>query len=260
MKRNIKFGLLICTCLSLLVSPVSVKAEETVPTVTFDGKKLVYSGYDASAWGEAFHDMYPGQSKTQKMLLVNASDKTVDFYMDTAVIQAFEDMEGAEGAAYQVSLTMEKDGEEFYLYGADDSHVAGTDSEGMYEITDGSLGETMLVSTMIPKESVPLYFSLKLDGESVGNSYQADAGEFEFVFSVAYDNRSVTQEELSEVIVTEKETRNVVVKTVNTVETLSAPITADNTVIWPALVFIGGGILLIIAGGHKRKIREKEDL
>ena len=93
-------------------------ADDTTPTAVFDGsEEIKYNYQDTNNFGNAFSDMLPGEDRAQEIVLKNTSDKTVDFFMRTEVLKAFEDTEQRSNAAYQITLTVTQGSETITIYG-----------------------------------------------------------------------------------------------------------------------------------------------
>ena len=212
----------------LLTFPLAASAKE-VPTVTFNGgSELVYGDDPAEELGDAFHDMLPGEVRSQEIRFANTSGKTVDFYMKTEVLKTLEAGQ-ADGAYYEVSLVTEQDGKKNVLFGNDDGtpeRIGGAGSQGLGKLNE-ELGTWLKTAELEPGNEAVLTFTVGLDGESTGNGYMDREAVFQYGFRAEY-----TEPET-------KETEKPPVKQV----TARSVFTGDtaNGAVW--------GIVLILAAG-----------
>jgi len=184
MKRGI-ISILLAACLALFLVPAALAAEQ--PTVTYDGSKISYNYANTNQFGTAFENMVPGETRTLEITLSNTSGEEANFFMDTAVIKAFEDAVKASGAAYQVTMDVVQDGNTTNIYGGSNGATVGGDKSGLYDL-NGNLNKTFLAAKIPAGKTAAVRMSVTLDGETNTNNYQALTGTFQFNFSVIKDD------------------------------------------------------------------------
>ena len=259
-KKIIAFGMILALMLGL--STIAYAAEET-PTVTFDGSEdIKYNYEDTDHFGTDFNDMQPGEERVQEMLLKNTSKKSVDFFMRTEVLKAFEDAKKASEAAYQISLTITRDGKTETIYGGNESDGTariGADENGLRDM-NGSLQEWLLVANLKPSRTATLKMTVLLDGESHTNDYQAADGTFQFEFRAGYDDAPPQTE-----IVTEKQADKIVHNKVITPGPVNKVVrqvkTGDDTPFEIWILAAGASLLVVILGivfGRKKEQNRAE--
>ncbi|NLU25356.1 MAG: hypothetical protein GXW99_11755 [Clostridiales bacterium] len=184
MKRGI-ISMLLIACLAAFLIPTALAAEQ--PTVTYDGNKISYNYTDTNQFGTAFEGMQPGEARTLEITLSNTSGETANFFMDTAVIKAFEDAVKANGAAYQVAMDVVQDGTATNIYGGTSGSTVGGNNNGLYDL-NGNLNKTFLAAKIPADKTAQVRLTVALDGETNNNNYQALTGTFQFNFSVIKDD------------------------------------------------------------------------
>ena len=183
-KRMLVLGMV----LSLLFGMSVTAYGADLPTATFDGSdEIKYNYSDLENFGSAFSDMLPGEERSQEIVLKNTGSQAAEFYMQTEVLRAFEEA-GAQGAAYTVSLSLEKDGEAIVIYGGETgATVGGADGRGLYDL-NGQMNEWVRVADLQPGKSASLFMTVLLDGESATNDYMGAEGTLQFEFRAGYDD------------------------------------------------------------------------
>ena len=258
-KKIIAFGMMLALLLSL--STIAYGAEET-PTVTFDGSEDIKYNYDdTDNFGTKFNDMQPGEERVQEILLKNTSNKSIDFFMRTEVLKAFEDAKKASEAAYQISLTITQDGKTETIYGGNESDGTariGADENGLKDM-NVSLQEWLMLVNLKPSKTATLKMTVFLDGESHTNDYQAADGTFQFEFRAGYDDAPPQTE-----IVTEKQADKIVTNKVTTPGPVNKVVrqvkTGDDTPVGFWLMAAGASLLIVIlAAVYGKKKKEKHD-
>ena len=180
-------------------------ADDTTPTAVFDGSdEIKYNYQDTNNFGNAFANMLPGEDRTQEIVLQNTSDQSVDFFMRTEVLKAFEDTEQRSNAAYQITLTVTKGADTTTIYGgaeADGSVRVGGDEQGLKNM-NGSLNDWLKLATLTKGENAVIRLQVYLDGESHSNDYQAAEGTFQFEFRAGYEEPTVIKQQNQDKVVT----------------------------------------------------------
>lgn len=106
-------GMLLALFLGMGTVSLAADAE---PTVTFDGKQIVYSNDNVTDFGDAFDNMLPSETRIQEIILKNADQRTVDFYMSAQVLKSLQEI-GENHAFYHVSLDLVQNGTSTRIYG-----------------------------------------------------------------------------------------------------------------------------------------------
>lgn len=240
----------------LLGMNTAVFAEET-PTATFDGsKEIKYNYSDTGNFGTAFEGMLPGEERTQEILLKNAYDRSVNFFLQQEVIQSFEDTVDASGAAYEIMLALVRGDETTVIFGGseeDGSGRIGGDENGLANLNDAVDGWIYLTA-LEPEETASLQLTVKLDGESNTNEYQSASGIFDFQFRATYDDpETVYQKGETTYVKKEVKGEDVVTKIVRTVKT------GDNAPVLLLSAAAAAAVLLMVILLIVRRKKEKED-
>lgn len=176
---------IIITALLLLSMNTVVFAAGTL-NVSFNGEEIQYQGMENFA--ENFSDMYPGESRTQEIVIQNNDDRDVEFYLQPSVLQSFEETVNASGAAYNISLKLHTKDDTYTLFGGtEEDNIAriGGDEVGLGNLNEAIDGWIFL-TTLQPQETASLEMMVALDGESNTNDYQAALGTFQFEFGVDF--------------------------------------------------------------------------
>ncbi|MCI8401422.1 MAG: LPXTG cell wall anchor domain-containing protein [Lachnospiraceae bacterium] len=264
-------------------------AEETgqVPEVIFDGtQEIRYENYDSSAnFGTKFQNMLPSEERVQEILLKNESERTVDFFMDTEILESLQQV--ADDASYHVKLEVVRGSESTVIFGAGAQAVTvgGTSGEGR-AVQDGNQGlkelnDTLsgyrMVTTLGRGEEAVVRLSITLDGETGSNSYQAQTGQIQFRFQVGYnepevvnqvvnrpnppqvqtvtEQRTVYRDSVTGEIVSPEEAQRMMV----TGNNRTSVNTGDQTPVIPLMAMAGGAALVIVLLLIKKKKEEKQE-
>lgn len=238
MKKRMISILLASWCMAV----VPVSAEE-IPTVEFDGTTELKYSADETNFGTSFEGMVPSEERVQSIRLKNTDKNTVEFYMSTEVIEAFEEAKDATQAGYIVSLSVVKDGVETQIYGNKDNVNVGANEEGLYDL-NGSLKQNYMVARLNPNEEAIVKLSVKLDGQSMKNAYQGLPGTFQFDFSVQYDD-SEPETVVNKIVNEIKGSTQTIIKKVETGD----PTTIGTLVF---VMFVAGGVLLYLRKGGRK--------
>ncbi|NTV78847.1 MAG: hypothetical protein HGA25_06870 [Clostridiales bacterium] len=205
---------------------------------------------DADSIEDAFTTMAPGETRTISFTMKNNNGNSANFYVDAQSLQELTAGAESAGAAYVVSLNVVKGTVDTQIYsslagGAKDA--GSTNNSGLTGIK--ALGDSVYLTTLAPGESAVMNFSLSLDGVT-NNTYQSSEGDFNFLFSVAYD--SVAGTTVNRVIVTQGKVIHVVETQENRI--LGAIRTGDNAAIGiMVLIFISGVTLVVFSVIRKKQ-------
>lgn len=155
--------------------------------VNFDGSKMD-SNFSSSEMAEDIYSIQPGDSIELEVAVRNSSGEATDWYMTNEVLATLEESQNvAGGGAYAYRLVYQApDGTEDVLY---DSEAIGGEGntrkagEGLHQATD-SLEDFFFMGTLRSSEEGKVGLTVKLDGESQGNTYQDTLAKLQMNFAV----------------------------------------------------------------------------
>ncbi len=263
MKKNILAVLLMVAAFA--GSTLTTAAAENAEVVFTKDKELIYSNVtetDGSTvhLGDAFKDVAPGEVRSQIITLMNENDNTVDFYMNTEVLQALEESrEQAGGAGYEIVLTVgDRELYNSVLGGYESDSDLGS-TTGLKAMNDSVLDEDVLVATLQKGESTQVVLQIAFDGEAMDNQaesvdYSNALGEVSFHFKAGYEEP--TGITTSKKIVTEKEETKYITKIVEEYAPLAAVKTGDEAMLLGAVAVFAIGAVLFVVAGRKKKVEE----
>lgn len=170
-----KLSLLLVMSLLVLPSIQNVSAADSM--IRFDGDAGQFINQDDNnEVFDGFKNMYPGETRSQKLILTNDDYREMNFYMSSKVVDEFgNEMNDASGIAYDVNFKI--NGEDLF-----DGTVGGDNKVGMDAGEDN-----VLIATLAKGEKAELEMTLTADGETMDNAYQGATGTVEYTFSVEYD-------------------------------------------------------------------------
>lgn len=204
--------------------------------ITFDGEAEKF--INANSEGEVFNleGMYPGETRTETLTLVNNDYREMKFYMNSKVLDEFGNETSSGAIAYDFNFKI--NGEDLF-----DGLVGGEDNVG-----DGMMEDNILIATLAKGETATLEMSVTADGDTMDNSYQDATGLVQYTFSVEYDDEAV--KEPQKVV-------NTVVQTVtNRIE--KAVQTGDPATLGLFGVLLGGSVVGIVYLIATRKKKEED--
>ena len=246
MKKKI---IIYCLALCFLFTNVLfVSAASGTGTVEFKSDGTLETK-DADTIDDAFKTMAPGETRTIEFSLLNKNSNNANFYVDAESLQELTAGAESTGAAYSINLDVLKGGTTTQIYSSltGGSKDAGTtNNEGLTGIK--ALGDSVYLTTLAQGESAIMSFTFKLDGIT-NNTYQSSEGDFNFLFSVAYDSVSGTT--VNRVIVTQGKVINVVQTQENRI--LGAIRTGDSAAIGIMIVILILGVSLVVFSTMRKK-------
>lgn len=181
MKKYISSLLII---VALLLNVTSLSALEN-PSVTFDGTSSLKYNSQAHDFSQVFSGMVPSEARTLEIDLINDTNQTVDFFMSTKVLEAFEDAVKATQGAYNVSLSLLQDGKTLIIYGEDEGALIGANENGLYDL-NGALNDKYMIANIDGNKQAKILLTIQLDGMSLRNEYQGLQGALQFDFTAQY--------------------------------------------------------------------------
>lgn len=204
--------------------------------ITFDGEAEKF--INANSEGEVFNleGMYPGETRTETLTLVNNDYREMKFYMNSKVLDEFGNETSSGAIAYDFNFKI--NGEDLF-----DGLVGGEDNVG-----EGMMEDNILIATLAKGETATLEMSVTADGDTMDNSYQDATGLVQYTFSVEYDDEAVN---------TPQKVVNTVVQTVtNRIE--KAVQTGDPATLGLFGVLLGGSVVGIVYLIATRKKKEED--
>ena len=204
--------------------------------ITFDGEAEKF--INANSEGEVFNleGMYPGETRTETLTLVNNDYREMKFYMNSKVLDEFGNETSSGAIAYDFNFKI--NGEDLF-----DGLVGGEDNVG-----EGMMEDNILIATLAKGETATLVMSVTADGDTMDNSYQDATGLIQYTFSVEYDDEAVAEPQ---------RVVNTVVQTVtNRIE--KAVQTGDPATLGLFGVLLGGSVVGIVYLIATRKKKEED--
>ena len=175
----------------------TVKADETGGwDAWFDGGSTIESTFSQEQLNKILSDLQPGDSAELTVNLQNRYSENIDWWIRNEVFESFEDStKGADGGAYTYTLTYySPSNEEVPLYTSD--AVGGDGTEGLKEATEALKDEEYLhLGDADPGENAKVVLTVKLDGETQGNTYQDTLARLDLQFAVEVNSTETTPPE-----------------------------------------------------------------
>lgn len=199
----------IITALALMVAaPTCVQAEEFSGSddwkVTFNGEKLD-STFKNTDIDDAIYKLQPGDTVKLSLKLENTYEENTRWYMTNQVLQSLEDSQSAaSGGAYSYILTFTApDGNVRTLYSSESvgGDTVGESGEGLHQATN-ALEDYFYLDELAKGEKAELALTVKLEGETQGNTYQDTLAKLQMNFAVELASGSDTPLSHSAVIKT----------------------------------------------------------
>ncbi|MBE6009034.1 MAG: hypothetical protein E7236_00035 [Lachnospiraceae bacterium] len=192
---------------------------------------------------EQLNEMQPGDTLTYTVDVKNSGAKDTDFWMSNKILASFEDNGTASNGAYTYKLEYTGPGgsEVFYNSGA----VGGDAEKGLYGVEDSIDKDAyFFLGTLKKGQNGIVTVTVKLDGETQGNTYQNADASLELIFGV---------EEATPT--TKTENKNIT----KTITKSSDVKTGDDFNMIPAyIIALAAGVLLIVvATGRRKKTAER---
>lgn len=172
MKKIILYITLVCVM--LLSTSITSKAQEGSVAVTFDGDAQKFMQWEKN--DQTFTDMMPDEERIQKIHLTNDAHQEMRFYMSSKIQEALGEKTANGRLVYEIR--MQKDNETFFT-----GKIGSSEDKGKEYI-----GENFLLATLKEGESCDISLIMRLEGNSMDDTYQASEGSLDFRFSVEYDD------------------------------------------------------------------------
>ncbi len=195
-----KIVLTLCLVIAALLGGVTNICAKDTEVVLDKNGKLNVDEINCNA----FDDMAPGDTRTEKITVKNNSTKTQNFYISQNTISTLEECNCTEGAAYKFDLLIgedEKTAVSMLLKeaGGYDSTGAAS-SDGLAEIEE--IENYTFFETLKPQESTNLYITLYLNGEGNDINYANAVAKLQLGFKTdTYTHGTTTHQNVSKNIV-----------------------------------------------------------
>lgn len=174
----------------IAAAPVQVQAEEFSGgddwNVTFDGEKL-NSTFKNADIDDAIYQLQPGDTVNIRLELKNTYDGDTQWYMTNQVLQSLEDSQSvASGGAYSYILSFTApDGSNRILYSSENvgGDTVGESGEGLHQATN-AMKDYFYLDELAKGEKAEIALTVKLEGETQGNTYQDTLAKLQMNFAV----------------------------------------------------------------------------
>ena len=231
MKKSYRF--LSAAIVAAVLSMSSVHAAEANANtgLSFEGDSEKFITYEQQS---AYENMMPGEERIQKVTLTNNDAEELKFYVRAEYTKPLGEGVADEQIAYDIEFVTNN--ESFYK-----GKIGGMTKANM-----NSLENNYLLKTLKKGESTTIDFKLKIDGDSMNNTYQNTEGYLKFIFSVERVNSTPVEKVVN------------VVKQVPVINKIPGVNTGDSTTIGLILGIFSasllGMIVLVIL-----KLRDRKD-
>lgn len=231
MKKSYRF--LSAAIVAAVLSMSSVHAAEANANtgLSFEGDSEKFITYEQQS---AYENMMPGEERIQKVTLTNNDAEELKFYVRAEYTNPLGEGVADEQIAYDIEFVTNN--ESFYK-----GKIGGMTKANM-----NSLENNYLLKTLKKGESTTIDFKLKIDGDSMNNTYQNTEGYLKFIFSVERVNSTPVEKVVN------------VVKQVPVINKIPGVNTGDSTTIGLILGIFSasllGMIVLVIL-----KLRDRKD-
>lgn len=178
-----KWMIIITAMLLFITSSLTVfaaDAKDSGQGVVFEGEaeEFILLNGTKDDFTQTFKNMMPGEERVQSIKLTNQDKREMQFFFGVDVLNNLGGS-AKTGAVYEISFS--NNGEVFY------QGLLGGEEGTLKDLSDGSLGKNVLLADLKKGESTDVRMTMKLDGDSMDNSYQNSEGKIRFRFGVEYD-------------------------------------------------------------------------
>lgn len=228
---------LLTAVMAAVLSISSIQAAESGANtgLSFEGDSEKFITYENSS---AYENMMPGEKRVQKVTLTNNDKRDLKFYVRAEYTNPLGEGVSNELIAYDIEFATNN--ETFYS-----GKIGGVTKANM-----NSLENNYLLKTLKQGESITVDFILKIDGDSMDNTYQNQKGYLNFIFSVEHMENTPIEKAVE------------VVKKVPVINRIPGVSTGDTTTIGVLLGLFGASIvgllIIIVLKLHDRKGEQHE--
>lgn len=192
-KRSVRRGIVSMFAAALLVSPLTVYADdfrgESGWKVAFTAGSEMRSNFTSNKMAEAVAGLQPGDSIVFKVALENQNNNQTEWYMTNEVLYSLEDRSrngGTSGGAYEYELVyIDRNNDRTVLFSSDTvgGEAPSAAGEGLHEATD-ALEDYFYLDTLSKGQAGRIELMVGLDGETQGNDYQDTLADLRMNFAV----------------------------------------------------------------------------
>lgn len=207
--------------LIMIMACSSIHADEADGnmSLTFEGNSEDFITYESNT---AYESIMPGEERTQRIILTNNDYREMKYYVRSEYVNPLGEGVSKEGIAYDISFS--NNGEVFY-----NGKIGGVSKANM-----NSLSTNYLLKTLEKGETTTVELNVKVDGDSMDNSYQGTEGNLNFVFSVEYDENTPI-----ETVVT-------TIQKIPVINKIPGVSTGDTTTIGLLLAVFGACVIILV--------------
>lgn len=233
MKKNKMFLSTTLLAMAMFMAPIHGTESDGTMGLTFEGDSEKFITYEQNS---AYENMAPGEERVQQITLTNEDYREMKFYVRSEYTNPLGEGVANEQIAYDIEFL--NNGEAFYT-----GQIGGMTKSNM-----DSLENNYLLQTLKKGESTTVQMKIKVDGDSMDNTYQDTEGTLNLIFSVEYEENTPIEK-----VVT-------IVKKVPVINRIPGVSTGDTTTIGAILgVFAASIVVMIILVVAKLKKRKDEE-
>lgn len=212
--------LFLCSALlAMMMGTTSIHGADGDMGLTFEGDSEKFITYEQNS---AYENMAPGEERVQKITLSNDDYRELKFYVRSEYTNPLGEGVANNQIAYDIEFS--NNGEIFY-----NGKIGGMTQSNM-----DSLDQNYLLKTLKKGESTTVLMKIKVDGDSMDNTYQNTEGYLNLIFSVEHEDNTPVEK-----VVT-------VIKKVPVINKIPGVQTGDTTVIGTILGMFVASLALII--------------
>jgi LPXTG-motif cell wall-anchored protein len=198
--------------------------------------------------------MYPSETRTAEIKVVNNNSHTAEFFISQDTIQTLEDSVKASGGAYIYTLSVGSSADTattlFTTAVGGYSSSQAASAAGLDDVTE--IEDYTYFAKLANGESTNIYLTLHLDGEGIDTNYANALGTLEFNFRAYYDDSRRTVVESK--TVTSKGATTVVKRIIDEIVPLAGAVkTGDSTPIFAVIALLLTGVVLVVISGRRKK-------
>lgn len=229
---KIKKIFLCSALLAMMMGSTSIHGADGDMGLTFEGDSEKFITYEKSS---AYENMAPGEERIQQITLSNDDYRELKFYVRSEYTNPLGEGVANNQIAYDIEFS--NNGETFY-----NGKIGGMTQSNM-----DSLDQNYLLRTLKKGESTTVLMKIKVDGDSMDNTYQNTEGYLNLIFSVEHEDNTPVEK-----VVT-------VIKKVPVINKIPGVQTGDTTVIGTILgMFVASLALIIVIVVMKIRNRKGE--
>ena len=221
---------IIISSLALMFAMITpVHGQDNQLGISFDGDSQQFVVFEGNPEDSALNDMLPGEQRIQTFTVKNEDYQTMRFYVRVDNTKLLETNDSSNRIVYDLDF---KNNEESFFTG----RIGGKTDAGKE-----NLSENYLLKTLKKGESTTIDMAIKIDGDSMDNTYQGNIGDLGLVFAVEVDTGNPVVEVIKKVPV------------INKIPGIQTGDTTALTMIIAGVIASGALIIILIIKGRKEK-------